>query len=333
MNSIESAPILPNTKVLVRYDLDVPIENGKILEEFRLEAGLQTLKYIIRKGGIPIILGHIGKPAGKFDKKLSTDQLRPWFNEHLEKDSFILLENLRFDSREESNNEAFAKELATLGELYVNESFSTSHREHASVVGLPKFLPAYAGFRLVQEVTTLEKVRSDPKRPLTALVGGAKLESKLPVVKKFLDIADHVLLGGKIGIEWAKQGRTEVYENLVLPFGYVDGGKDIDSKTIEHFCSILADSETVVWAGPIGMYEDSKYIMGTKELGKTLAKSIKAEKCFAVVGGGDTIAALDKCELLGSMSFVSTGGGAMLDFLANGVLPGTRALESVGSII
>ncbi len=326
MTSIEKANITQGTKVLVRCDLDVPIENGAILETLRLDRALETLEYIVGKGGFPVIMGHIGKPKGTYEEKLSTKQLLPYFQERLGADNFELLENLRFDHREETNDVNFASELAKKADIYVNESFATSHRKHTSIVEITNHLEAYAGFELIKEVTTLEKIVKSAQKPLIAIIGGAKLESKKPVITKFLQIADNVLVGGKIGLEWTEK----IPENLLLPADYATDNKDIGPQTISTFIEKINNSKTIIWAGPMGLFEDSTCEAGTKEIAQAIANNTKNNQVYSVAGGGDTINAIQKLNSLENFSFISTGGSAMLDFIANGTLPGLEALHTNG---
>jgi len=320
MVSVEKANITNGTRVFVRCDIDVLVENEKISETFRLDVLLETLNFIIQKSGKPIIAGHIGRPEGKVVKELSTQYLLPYFNEKLGEGKFELLENLRFDPREETNDETFAKELASKADIYVNESFATCHREHASIVGVPKLLSSYAGFRLQKETNTLNKVLQNPEKPLVVIIGGAKIESKAPVISRFLEIADHVLLGGKIGQEWKKN----IPVNLILPTDYAPESKDIGKETIAKFAEIIRNAKTVLWVGPLGMYEDERFINGTSKVALVITEN---PRIFSVVGGGDTITALNNLGHLQKFSFVSTGGGAMLEFLAKGTLVGIEALN------
>lgn len=319
MKVLNSHIDLANKKVLVRCDLDVPIENGKILESYRLEAALPTLKYLQRSGAKVIIAGHMGKPDGKVDQKLSTEQLKSFFDQKLGLDSFELLENLRFDSREEANDEEFAKELAQLADIYVNESFATSHRNHASIVGIPKYLPHFAGLRFEQEIENLSKVLNNPAKPLVAIIGGAKLESKKPVVSKFLEIADYVLLGQKLGLDW----KDEIPENLHLPIDAKDQIFDIGPETINEYKKIIASAKTIIWAGPMGIFEEPAHEKGTKEIAQAIADA----QAYKVAGGGNTVDAINRYHLGDKINFVSTGGSAMLEYLANETLPGLEALN------
>ncbi|OGC68977.1 hypothetical protein A2415_04230 [candidate division WWE3 bacterium RIFOXYC1_FULL_39_7] len=320
MKSLREAPINIGTKVFIAADLDVPMENGTILETYRLDNLIPTIKYVLEKGGIPILGGHIGSPKGQIVDELSTKRLKLYFDEKLGVGNYMLLENLRFDKREEENSVDYAKELAGKADVYVNENFSTSHRNHASIVQLPRLLPSYAGFRLEDEVANLSKVIDSPRRPLVAIIGGAKLESKKPTVSRFIELADYVLIGGRIGLEWAE----EIPGNLILPLDYQDDNKDIGSETIEKYCDIISSAKTVLWAGPLGMYEEDKYIIGTRKIAEAITKNTD---CFSVIGGGDLVAATNKLGLLTNFGFVSTGGGAMLEFLVKSTLPGIEALN------
>jgi len=323
MKSLSEAPIKTSTRVFVRCDIDVPVKNGQIEEPYRLDNLLETLKFIIEKGGLPLIAGHIDKPEGHFEEKFSTKHLLPYFNEKLGENSFELLENLRFDPREEENDAGYSKELALEAEMYVNESFATCHREHASIVGIPKILPSYAGLRLQKEINALDKTLKDPEKPLVVIIGGAKLESKMPVIDKFLVLADSILLNSLLSANWSK----EVPHNLILSCNKDKSSMDIDKETIENYIRILQSARTILWVGPLGVYEKEEFIQGTREIAKEVSKLTQENGVYSVIGGGDTITALDKLGLLDKFSFVSTGGGAMLQYLAYGTLPGIEALN------
>ncbi len=318
MKSINDVNIQPGTRAFVRGDLDVPIENGQILEKYRLDATLPTLKLLKEKQTKIIIAGHIKRPKGVIDEKLSTKQLIPYFNENLGEGNFELLENLRFDIREEQNDESYAKELAAKADIYVNESFSTSHENHASVVGIPKLIPGYAGLRLELEVLTIKKILKDAARPLIAIVGGAKLESKKPAVLKLLKIADLVLVGGRIGNNW----NSALPANMRIPKDYAEFGKDIGKRTIEEYEQLIQTAKTIVWVGPLGAYEEEKFAQGTN----IIAKAVVDSGAFSLAGGGDTVAALNNAGMLGKFSFISTGGSAMLEFICNETLVGLKVL-------
>lgn len=322
MRSIKEAVINSGSKVFVRCDLDVPIKDGQILEKYRLDSALETLFYIKEKGGIPVIAGHIGKPEGIFTEELSTKPLIPYFEEKLGKNCFELLENLRFDPGEESNNHEFAITLSHKIDLYVNESFATCHREHASIVTLPKIIPAFAGFNLQSEVQTITSLASSAQKPFVAVVGGAKLESKMPVISKLLTIADKVLLGGKLALAW----KDPIPQNLILAEDFVDG-KDIGEKSVQNFINLLSQARTILWVGPLGAYEEDAYFNGTKKIAQEIARLTKIGGVTSVVGGGDTIASVEKAGVLSDFSFVSTGGSAMLELIVKGTLPGIEILN------
>lgn len=306
--------------MLVRCDLDVPVKNGMVEETFRLDSALETLNYIIDSGGLPVIMGHMGRPGGKIIPDLSTAVLRKYFDSHL-KGPYELLENLRFNLGEEANDPEFTKDLATGGEIYVNESFATSHRNAASITGVPEFLPAYAGFQLEKEVRSLTLVTEHPKRPLLAIIGGAKIESKKPVIQKFAQIADGVLVGGRLALE------EEIrMDKVFCPVDYVDK-KDIGPQTLSGWKDLILGARTVLWAGPMGAFEEEQYANGTRELAKMISHA-KELGCFTVAGGGDTITALNKFDLADGFSFISTGGSAMLDFLVEGTLPGLSVIPN-----
>ena len=322
MNPIDSANITAQTRVFVCCDLDVPIRNGRIDETYRLEAVLPTLLYLKQFTKNIIIAGHLGKPKGQVVPELSTQILKPFFDEHLGSGNYELMENLRFDPREETNDPEYARELASKADIYVNEIFSTSHRKHASIIGIPRLIPSFAGKRLILEVVTLKKAVENPKKPLVAIIGGAKVESKLPVINKFLRISDAVLIGGKLGMEW----KQSIPDNMFMPKDYLEDNKDIGPETVKGFAAIIQTAKTIIWAGPMGAYEEEKYAGGTR----SIAEAIVSSPAFKIAGGGDTLAALNKFGYLERFDFVSTGGGAMLEFIAKGTLPGLEALDYHG---
>lgn len=325
MQLITDANLQPGTRVFVRMDMDVPLEkpsDSPEFDSFRLDAALPTLKFLLENGAKVVLAGHIGRPDGTNNDKLSTSHLRPYFDAHLGEGNYELLENLRFDSREKDNDPEFAAELAAKADIYVNESFATSHREHASVTGIPQLLPSYAGLRLHKETEILKGTLTEPERPLTVLIGGAKLESKKPVVSKFIDIADHILLGGLIGLDWDEAKPHHLY----IPQDYIYDAenlpKDIGSETQKTYSAVLKRSKTVVWAGPMGQFEVSEFMQGTK----TMTDAVDGSRSKWIAGGGDTIAALKMLGALDRMYWVSTGGSAMLEFLVKETLPGIDVL-------
>ena len=309
---------LKGKKVLVRCDLDVLDDNGELKEHFRLSSSLQTLNYILEQGGFAYICGHIRKTQDA-NEKFSTQKLAPFFNEKLINKNFEILENLRFDPREETNDISFAQELAKDKDLYVNESFATSHRDHASITSITTILPSYLGFHFEDEIENLNYVLKEPKRPLTVIIGGAKIESKKPTIERFLNLADHILVGGKLMFEESLKNNSKI----ILANDDVDG-MDIGSKSLDLFKNYIFESKTVFWSGPLGKVEDSKYSNGSLQIADLISKS----GVYSVVGGGDTLAFLEKNNLIDKFSFVSVGGSALLEYLSSGKLIGITAIEN-----
>lgn len=330
-------------KVFVRCDFDVPIKENEIEDASRLTSSLETIKYLLREGAIVNLAGHMGRPEGK-DKKFSQKIVSQWFANRFADgncvetkigdfdgwkldDNFYVLENVRFDPGEEENDKEYAKKLAETSEIYVNEAFAVSHRAHASTYGVAKILPPFAGFHLMKEVKILSKLLTDPKRPLTMIIGGAKIETKLPLISNMHRFADHVLVGGELA-EQTKVLAREAHEKIkgqkaVLLIADLTADKfDITENSIENFAQIIEESATVVWNGPMGFIEEG-HVNGTLELAKIINKS----KAYKVIGGGDTIGFLQSKHLIDGFDFASVGGGAMLEFLAGKKLPGLEALE------
>jgi phosphoglycerate kinase len=228
----------------------------------------------------------------------------------------VLFENLRFNLGEEENSPEFVQALVKLGDLYVNESFATSHRAHASIVGVPKYRPHFAGLNLLTEIGNLTRVLTNPARPLVVIIGGVKVETKRPVVEYMQAVADEILLGGAFVNESLDQR-----EKIVLPLDTIEGN-DIGAQTLARFKESISQAKTIVWNGPMGKFEDPAFSNGTT----AIARAITSSSAFSIVGGGDTISALDQLGLLNQVSFISTGGGAMLEFLSGKSLPGLEAL-------
>ncbi len=317
-------------KVIVRGDLDVPLENGQIEDATRIEKTVGTLKNLLNNQNQIFLISHVGRPKGR-DQNFSFKLLLPKLEELLgEKVAFkedfdqpaegkiVLLENLRFWPEEEANDPEFAKKLASFGEIYVNECFSVAHRNHASVAFLPTFLPCYAGLELGMEVTELQKILENPERPLVAIIGGAKLETKLPAITNLAKVADKVLVGGRLMFEL---GETTLPENVLVATDNIDQ-KDIGPESVELFKKEIDKAKMIVWNGPLGLFEEKEYSLGTKKVAKMVADSV----AYSLVGGGDTIAALKEIGMLDKVDFVSVGGGAMLEFLEGKKLPALVAL-------
>ena len=305
---------IKNKRVFVRCDFNVPVDKkGNIENDFRIRQTLPTLEYILKKGGSIVLASHFS--GGELD--LVWERVKHSIGEN----NISFLENLRLNKGEEENSDEFAKELAALADIYVNDAFGVCHRNHASVVKITEYLPSFAGFLLEKEVEVLNKVMENPETPFVAVIGGVKFESKSKVIERFLEKADYVLVGGKIGL--SDEVRMLSSEKLILPTDNVDGF-DIGPRSIKDFCNIIKKAKTIVWAGPVGYFEKHPYDKGTEEIGKEI---IKNKQCFKVAGGGDTINAVFNFKLEDGFDHLSTGGGAMLDFIAEKELPGIKALK------
>jgi|AP95_1055475.scaffolds.fasta_scaffold08096_2 phosphoglycerate kinase len=386
MRTLKDADI-KNKTVLFRVDFNVTVEDGQVTEDFRMRAVLSTIQYLLENGAKKIvIISHFGRPNGSGSEhslapaaehlakllSLSVDFIADTPGEGLREKiensqhAVVVLENLRFYRGEEENDEGFAKELASLGDVFVQDAFGVMHRAHASIVGVPKILPAYAGLLLEKEVGVLSRILSNPARPLAVLIGGAKISTKIRVIEKFLNIADNICLGGAlastalkakgmaVGKSLVEEGVADEIKNiqftdtrLHLPVD-VKVAKDRDSKddivtrgagnvgeneiildigpgTQTLFSNVIHNSKTIIWNGPMGYIENEAFREGTYRIARELA-AVSAGT-FTVVGGGDTYPLLDELGVMEKVSFVSTGGGAMLDFLADGTLPGIEALK------
>ncbi len=403
--SLKSAKNLKNKTVLVRCDFDIPINKGKIKDDSRLRAALPTINFLLQKQVKQIILiGHLGRPKGQVVPELSLEPVTKHlekllsschpersgaksrdlkinfinqFTDYLPRRKagrlqitnykIVLLENLRFNPAEEKNDKTFAKQLANLADIYINEAFAVSHRSAASVDAIKKYLPSYAGLNLEAEIKNLSTILEKPQKPFVAIIGGAKIETKLPIIQQFLKTADYILIGGAIANDFLVAQGIEVRESLVdkdyideakkilykskilnskfekkfkiqnskfkiqnsqllLPTDYVWHNNkilDISKKTIKKYCAIIKSAKTIVWNGPMGFFEDKKFAQGTNEI----AKAILNSQAHAVIGGGETGEAVKskvKSQKLKSKKniFISTGGGAMLEFLGRKKLPG-----------
>jgi phosphoglycerate kinase len=374
MQDVKHIHDLDGKSVLVRIDTDVEVVHGKVVDDYRLTAALPTIRYLVKEGASVTLIGHMGRPKGKVvddlrltavarhftrllvpgsEVKVHHDQKKgaesPIFGTtyQLGRD-VVLLENLRFDPGEEDNEAEFVHLLADGHDYFVNESFATAHREAASTVGVAKKLPSYAGLRLVDEIAHLQLLTQSPDRPLTLIVGGAKVEEKLGLLTHLLPKVDHVLTGGVVtnilldtqGVDVKKSklepGFTELSKELLkkdetdhkilIPTDYVwdmDRIVDIGMQTVMTYKKVLADSKTIFWAGSLGVAEDERFAHGTKAIAEFLAE----HKGVRMIGGGDTATALGRFKLLDKMSFVSTGGGAALEYLAGKKLPGIEVLD------
>ncbi|MCB9818786.1 phosphoglycerate kinase [Candidatus Nomurabacteria bacterium] len=366
--SIEGIKDLKGKRVLLRASLNAPVENGKVTETFRLEQAVESIEFLKNAGAKVVVIAHIGREKDESLKPVceALGLLTPirWGGEisnagekvsHLENGEAILLENLRQDLREGTNDESFAKELALLGDLYINDAFSDSHREHTSIIGIPKYLPSYFGFSFIREYDALLKVM-EPKHPAVFILGGAKFETKLPLVTRYARIYDRLFIGGALvhdilkarGYEIGKSLVSDVdltgnpileLENISVPSDVVvtDGVKrrevgiqavlpeeyiyDAGPKTLKELERLTSDAKTILWNGPLGNFEKG-FSFGTE----TLARMLASSSAYSVVGGGDTIAAIRSLGLQNRFGFLSTAGGAMLVFLEKGTLPAIDAV-------
>jgi len=389
---------LKGKKVLLRAGFDVPVEGGNVTDSSRIEAVLPTMKFILKQGAALILMAHQGRPKGERVPEMSQKPLAPVLEkllkvkvqfadscrgpevkkkaDGLKAGDVLLLENLRYEkaenSKDQKERDTFAKELAALADVYVNDAFTNCHRDHASMTGVPKLLPSFMGLQLEQEVKHLSKVTDDPRHPLTLIVSGAKMETKVPVIEYFLNKGDDVLLGGCIAntfitargfevgaskyeeeqVEKAQEimlladkteladvhvprdvvvatEATEAATKLDLPLENILGDMmilDVGKVTVERYKKILEKSGTIIWNGPLGMYELNRFSHGTKRIAEAIREAT-AKGAISIIGGGDTIDFHVKYKYpMDGYTFVSTGGGAMLDFISGKELPALKAL-------
>ena len=334
-------------KVLVRADFNVAIVDGKIQEHYKLEACKKSVDHLSGQQGAKVaLMSHLGRPDGKVNLEFSLGQIKEELEkilnkkivfidecigekvakslEKLQEGEILLLENVRFHSEEEVNDAEFAKQLAENFDVFVNDAFSVCHRDKASVTGVTKFLPSFAGLWLQEEIKNLNKVIHEPLQPATAIIGGAKIETKLPLINKFEQTYAHILVGGKIANEAIDQ-KTEFSSKVILPMDFAIDRLDIGPKTIARFKDIIAVSKVVVWNGPMGKFEEKPYDCGTKEILDAIIES----DAFTLIGGGESVQVLEENNLMDKVSFVSTGGGAMLEYLSGNHMPGIESLRVV----
>ncbi len=353
MRSIKQIKNLAGKKVLLRVDFNLPMKNGHILDDFRIKKSLQTINFLVKKGAKIILITHLGKDG--------SESLKPIINRFFKifkysKSQVAFLDNVRKFSGETRNDLSFAKKLSKFGDIYVNDAFSVSHRAHASIVGLPRYLPSYAGFQLEEEIKNLSKAIKNIKHSFLFIAGGAKFSTKIPLIQKYLKLADYVFIGGSLlnnflkakGYEIGKSlidekdyGIKKIIKNkkIILPEDVIvkSGNKfinkkasevkkdeiilDIGNKSVKNLTKLIERSKLILWNGPLGKYEDGGG-KGTKKILKIVSES-KAE---SIIGGGDIVYLISTMKLEKKFTFISTGGGATLDFLANGTLPGIKAL-------
>jgi phosphoglycerate kinase len=370
MRNIKQIKNIKGKKILLRVDFNVPIKNGKVLDDFRIQSALPTIKFLQKKGAKIILITHLGKggeslaPIVKvLNKYVKTKFVKEVIGskatkavEEMKTGEVILLENLRNNKGEKDCDKNFAKKLAEMADIYVNEAFSVDHRKDASILLLPKLLPAYAGFQLEEEVKNLSTAFKNPKHPFLFILGGAKFSTKMPLIKKYLKFADYIFIGGALANDFLKAegyivGKSLVDDSnfdtrkiikskkIILPVDVkVKSGKyivnkmieevgmddyilDMGTETVKKLGSIIKNSKFILWNGPLGKYEDGGDIT-TREI----LKLVSTSKAKSIIGGGDTVALISKMKMQKDFSFVSTGGGSTLDFLSSGNLPGIKAL-------
>ncbi len=378
-------------KVLLRCDFNVPQnkETGEITSDKRIVAALPTIRYLLDNGAAVIACSHLGKPKGEWKTKLTLAPVAKRLSELLGQEvifaadiigedakakaaalqpgQILLLENLRFDIREEKNGADFAKALADMADIFVSDAFGTVHRAHASTAGVAAYLPAYSGLLVDKELSIMGKALDDPKRPFAAILGGAKVSDKIAVINNLLDKADTIIIGGGMAYTFAKARGGEIGQSLLeadkldyalemiekarsrgvkllLPVDTVAAkefsadaepvtvdamhipedmmGMDIGPKTIELFCDAVKGAGTIVWNGPMGVFEFPKFAEGTKAMAKALAES----GAVTIIGGGDSAAAVEQLGFADRITHISTGGGASLEFLEGKELPGVACL-------
>lgn len=376
-------------KVIVRVDFNVPQKEGNITDDTRIRAALPTINYLIEQGSKIILMSHLGRPEGEPNMKFTLEPIAKRLGELLEKEiifsscpnvvcdtirekaanlqegQIMLLENVRFRKEETKNGKEFAKELADLAEIFVNDAFGTAHRAHSSTAGVADYLPCVAGFLIEKEVEFLGNAIENPKRPLVAILGGAKVTDKIPVINNLLEKVDKLIIGGgmaytfikakgyEIGkslldvdsLQVAKDLMAKAGDKLLLPIDCVAAdefaensafvcvdiedipsdkiGLDIGPKSVEMFSEEILKANTVIWNGPMGVFEMERFAKGTLGVAEAMAKSTG----ITVIGGGDSTAAVEQFGLGDAMTHISTGGGASLEYLEGKVLPGIAVIQ------
>lgn len=375
-----------NKRVLTRVDFNVPIKDGKVTDDTRLVASLPTIRYLVEQGAKVILMSHLGRPKGKEEKsslrpvaarleqllgkpvKFAPDTIGPEVKQivdQMKPGDVVLLENVRFYPEEEKNDPEFAKKLASLGDVYVNDAFGSAHRAHSSTEGVAKYLPAVSGFLMEKELNYLGQALANPAHPFVAILGGAKVSDKIKVIENLLPKVDSLLIGGgmantflaakgvNVGESLVENDKLDVAKSLlqkggskiVLPVDVVVADKfdanaqskavpaeqvpagwrilDVGPKTVQAFEKILSTAKTVVWNGPLGVFEMPPFAKGTIEIAKGLANS----NATTIIGGGDSAAAVEQAGVADKVTHISTGGGASLEFLEGRTLPGVAALQ------
>ena len=392
MRSIINEKNLNNKKILLRLDLNVPLERNKITDTTRIDKILPTLNFLIKEKAKIIILSHVGRPKGKIVEELSLKPICEELQNKLRKkvklikenikeiktknffsnynEDIFILENIRFYSEEEQNDNKFAELISNLGDIYVNDAFSCSHRAHASIYQIPKFLPSFSGLQLDLEVNALNKITSEITRPITCIIGGSKISTKINVIKNLIPKFDNIIIVGgmannfidyfgncvgksikekncdKIVEEIVSLSKKEkckiIYPEDVIVSKDLNGSPqkkelnkilsdemilDIGPKTIEKITKIIDNSKTILWNGPAGYFENPNFAYGSIQIAKKIIENNKANKIFSVAGGGDTVSLLNNLKAVNEFNFVSTAGGAFLEYLEGKNLPGITALN------
>lgn len=334
-------------KVLVRVDFNMELSDiVHIQEGYRIMVAKKTIDFLFEQGAAKVALvSHFGRPEGKPDPKYSLQQVKEAVGRVLERPVFfvddcigekvnlaletlpekaaLLLENVRFYPEEEANNPEFAKALSAPYDLFVNEAFSASHRAHASIAEVPLFLPSFGGFRLLTEIKNLATLQNPSARPAIAIIGGAKIETKLPLIRAMEQNYDCVLVGGKVANEALDQGLS-FSEKVLLPQDFdSDKRLDIGPTTAAYYTAIIKKAKTIVWNGPMGKFEEKPFDFGTN----MILQAILESEAFVVIGGGESLAVVEAAGVFNKIGFVSSGGGAMLEYLSGETLPGLKALE------
>ena len=391
-NLLDQNLILKGKKVLLRVDLNVPMKSGIITETSRIEKILPTIKLLIEKEAKIIILSHIGRPKGKIVEGMSLEPISKKISEFLNKEvlfdknqinentiskinkisngSIMMLENIRFNEGEEINDKEFSKKIASLGDIYINDAFSCSHRAHASIEGITKHISSYFGLQITEEINALKRITFEIKKPITLIIGGSKISTKIKIIKNLIKKFDDIIIvggmantilkhtGSKIGksiyehdcenlikeiLEKSKAHNCQINcpIDVIVSKNLYGTGKnkeireiendemilDIGPKTILSIKKIIDRSNTVLWNGPAGYFENSNFANGTKEIIKIITEKTLKDKIFSVAGGGETVAAINKFNKFDSFTFVSTAGGAFLEFLEGKKLPGISAIN------
>ena len=392
MKSIEGLSELNQKKILLRLDLNVPLKNGNITDTTRIDKILPTIKFLLNNNAKILILSHVGRPKGKTVDELSLrpicDFIKKKINQEIKlitknikkinsnelfinkAEKIIMFENIRFNKEEEDNDIDFAKHISNLGDIYVNDAFSCSHRAHSSIHKIPKFLPSYSGLQLDSELYALKKLTSTIKKPITCIIGGSKISTKINIIKNLISKFNNIVIVGGMannilkykGYEigksilekncselikeifyLSKKKKCKIFfpEDVVVGKNLDDSSKvklldsvssdemilDIGPNTINTIKNIIKTSKTVLWNGPAGYFENLNFAHGSYEIGKEIAKKTEKEEIYSVVGGGDTIKVINQINLFNKYNFVSTAGGAFLEYLEGKNLPGIKALN------